>query len=130
VAEKTLNKSELIEQIKKMSVLDLAELVKALEEEFGVSAAAPVAVAAAPAAGAPAEAEAEEKTSFDVTLQAFGEKKIEVIKVVRALTGLGLKEAKALVEEAPKPVKEGVTKDEAEEAKKQLEEAGATVEVN
>ena len=130
MAEKTLNKSELIEQIKKMSVLDLAELVKALEEEFGVSAAAPVAVAAAPAAGAPAEAEAEEKTSFDVTLQAFGEKKIEVIKVVRALTGLGLKEAKALVEEAPKPVKEGVTKDEAEEAKKQLEEAGATVEVN
>ena len=131
MAEKTLTKDELIEQIKKMSVLDLAELVKALEEEFGVSAAAPVAVAAAPAAGgAAADAgEAEEKTAFDVILQSFGEKKIEVIKVVRALTGLGLKEAKALVEEAPKPVKEGVNKDEAEEAKKQLEGAGATVDV-
>jgi large subunit ribosomal protein L7/L12 len=129
VADKTLTKDELIEQIKKMSVLDLADLVHALEEEFGVSAAAPVAVAAGPAAGA-AEAEAEEeKTSFDVILQSFGEKKIEVIKVVRALTGLGLKEAKAVVEEAPKPVKEGVNKDEAEEAKKQLEAAGATVDV-
>ena len=131
MADKTLTKDELIEQIKKMSVLDLAELVHALEDEFGVSAAAPVAVAAGPAAGAgAAEAEAEEeKTSFDVVLQAFGEKKIEVIKVVRALTGLGLKEAKAVVEEAPKPVKEGVNKDEAEEAKKQLEAAGATVEI-
>jgi len=129
VADKTLSKDELIEQIKKMSVLDLAELVHALEDEFGVSAAAPVAVAAGPAAGA-AEAEAEEeKTSFDVILQSFGEKKIEVIKVVRALTGLGLKEAKAVVEEAPKPIKEGVNKDEAEEAKKQLEAAGATVDV-
>jgi large subunit ribosomal protein L7/L12 len=129
VADKTLTKDELIEQIKKMSVLDLADLVHALEEEFGVSAAAPVAVAAGPAAGA-AEAEAEEeKTIFDVILQSFGEKKIEVIKVVRALTGLGLKEAKAVVEEAPKPVKEGVNKDEAEEAKKQLEAAGATVDV-
>ena len=129
MADKTLTKDELIEQIKKMSVLDLADLVHALEEEFGVSAAAPVAVAAGPAAGA-AEAEAEEeKTSFDVILQSFGEKKIEVIKVVRALTGLGLKEAKAVVEEAPKPVKEGVNKDEAEEAKKQLEAAGATVDV-
>jgi len=129
VADKTLTKDELIEQIKKMSVLDLAELVHALEDEFGVSAAAPVAVAAGPA-GAPAEAEpAEEKTSFDVILQAFGEKKIEVIKVVRALTGLGLKEAKAAVEEAPKAIKEGVNKDEAEEAKKQLEAAGATVEI-
>ena len=129
MADKTLTKDELIEQIKKMSVLDLAELVHALEDEFGVSAAAPVAVAAGPAAGA-AEAEAEEeKTSFDVILQAFGEKKIEVIKVVRALTGLGLKEAKAVVEEAPKPIKEGVNKDEAEEAKKQLEAAGATVDV-
>ena len=129
MADKTLTKDELIEQIKKMSVLDLAELVHALEDEFGVSAAAPVAVAAGPAAGA-AEAEpAEEKTSFDVILQAFGEKKIEVIKVVRALTGLGLKEAKAAVEEAPKAIKEGVNKDEAEEAKKQLEAAGATVEV-
>ena len=127
MADKTLSKDELIEQIKKMSVLDLADLVHALEDEFGVSAAAPVAVAA-PAAAAEAEAE-EEKTSFDVVLQAYGEKKIEVIKVVRALTGLGLKEAKAVVEEAPKTVKEGVNKDEAEEAKKQLEAAGATVEV-
>ena len=127
MADKTLSKDELIEQIKKMSVLDLADLVHALEDEFGVSAAAPVAVAA-PAAAAEAEAE-EEKTSFDVVLQAYGEKKIEVIKVVRALTGLGLKEAKAVVEEAPKPVKEGVNKDEAEEAKKQLEAAGATVDV-
>jgi large subunit ribosomal protein L7/L12 len=130
VAEKTLTKEELIEQIKKMSVLDLADLVHALEDEFGVSAAAPVAVAAGPAAGSAAEAPAEEeKTSFDVILQSFGEKKIEVIKVVRALTGLGLKEAKAVVEEAPKPIKEGVNKDEAEEAKKQLEAAGATIEV-
>ena len=128
MADKTLSKDELIEQIKKMSVLDLADLVHALEDEFGVSAAAPVAVAAGPAAAAEAEAE-EEKTSFDVVLQAYGEKKIEVIKVVRALTGLGLKEAKAVVEEAPKTVKEGVNKDEAEEAKKQLEAAGATVEV-
>ena len=127
MADKTLSKDELIEQIKKMSVLDLADLVHALEDEFGVSAAAPVAVAA-PAAAAEAEAE-EVKTSFDVVLQAYGEKKIEVIKVVRALTGLGLKEAKAVVEEAPKPVKEGVNKDEAEEAKKQLEAAGATVDV-
>jgi large subunit ribosomal protein L7/L12 len=130
VADKTLTKDELIEQIKKMSVLDLADLVHALEDEFGVSAAAPMAVAAGPAAGGASEAEAEEeKTSFDVILQSFGEKKIEVIKVVRALTGLGLKEAKAVVEEAPKPVKEGVNKDEAEEAKKQLEAAGATVDV-
>lgn len=129
MADKTLTKDELIEQIKKMSVLDLAELVHALEEEFGVSAAAPVAVAAGPAVAA-AEAEpAEEKTSFDVVLQSFGEKKIEVIKVVRALTGLGLKEAKAAVEEAPRAIKEGVNKDEAEEAKKQLEAAGATVEI-
>ena len=128
MADKTLTKDELIEQIKKMSVLDLADLVHALEDEFGVSAAAPVAAAAPAAAGAEAEPE-EEKTSFDVVLKLFGEKKIEVIKVVRALTGLGLKEAKAVVEEAPKPVKEGVNKDEAEEAKKQLEAAGATVEV-
>ena len=128
MAAKTLTKDELIEQIKKMSVLDLADLVHALEDEFGVSAAAPVAAAAPAAAGAEAEPE-EEKTSFDVVLKSFGEKKIEVIKVVRALTGLGLKEAKAVVEEAPKLVKEGVNKDEAEEAKKQLEAAGATVEV-
>ena len=128
MADKTLTKDELIEQIKKMSVLDLADLVHALEDEFGVSAAAPVAAAAPAAAGAEAEPE-EEKTSFDVVLKSYGEKKIEVIKVVRALTGLGLKEAKAVVEEAPKPIKEGVNKDEAEEAKKQLEAAGATVEV-
>ncbi len=127
MADKTLSKDELIEQIKKMSVLDLAELVHALEDEFGVSAAAPVAVAAGPAAGEAEEKE--EQTAFDVILQSFGEKKIEVIKVVRALTGLGLKEAKAVVEEAPKPIKEGVNKDEAEEAKKQLEAAGATVDV-
>ena len=129
MATKTLTKDELIEAIKGMSVIDLSELVKALEEEFGVSAAAPMAVAAAPAGGAPAEAEAEEQTAFDVVLTAFGDQKIQVIKVVRALTGLGLKEAKDVVEGAPKAIKEGVTKDEAEEAKKQLEEAGATVEV-
>jgi large subunit ribosomal protein L7/L12 len=128
VATKTLSKDDLIEAIKTMSVLELSELVKALEEEFGVSAAAPMAVAAAAPAAADAAAE-EEKTSFDVVLASFGEKKIEVIKVVRQMTGLGLKEAKALVEEAPKAVKEGVTKDEAAEAKKALEDAGATVEV-
>ena len=131
MAGKTLTKDELIEAIKGMTVLELSELVKALEEEFGVSAAAPVAVAAAgPAAGAAPEAAAEEeKTSFDVILSGAGDKKIQVIKVVRSLTGLGLKEAKALVDEAPKPVKEGVNKDEAEDAKKQLEEAGASVEL-
>ncbi len=121
---------ELIEEIKKMSVLELSEVVKALEEEFGVTAAAPVAVAAAPAAGgaAPAAAE-EEQTEFDVILQAAGDKKIQVIKVVRALTGLGLKEAKDLVDGAPNPVKQAIPKDEAEDIRKQLEEAGATVEV-
>jgi large subunit ribosomal protein L7/L12 len=131
MAGKTLSKDDMIEAIKGMTVLELSELVKALEEEFGVSAAAPVAVAAAaPAAGGAAEAAAEEeKTSFDVILSGAGDKKIQVIKVVRSLTGLGLKEAKALVDEAPKPVKEGVNKDEAEDAKKQLEEAGATIEL-
>ncbi len=133
MAEKTLGKDELIAAIKKMSVLELSELVKALEEEFGVSAAAPIAVAAAPGAGAATAGEAaaaeEEQTSFDVVLAATGDKKIQVIKVVRSLTGLGLKEAKAVVDEAPRAVKEGVNKDEAEDAKKQLEEAGATVEV-
>ncbi len=129
MADKTLTKDQLIEAIKGMTVLELSEMVKALEEEFGVSAAAPVAVAAAPAnGGAPAEA-AEEKTAFDVVLTAFGDQKIQVIKVVRALTGLGLKEAKDVVEGAPKPIKEGVTKDEAEDAKKQLEDAGASVEI-
>ncbi len=115
-----------IEEIKGLTVLELSELVKALEEEFGVSAAAPVAaVAAAPAAGAAAEEE--EKTNFDVVLESFGDNKIAVIKVVRALTSLGLKEAKEVVEGAPKAVLEGAKKDDAEAAKKQLEEAGAVV---
>ena len=127
MANKTLTKDQLIEAIKSMTVLELSEMVKALEEEFGVSAAAPV--AAAPAAGAaPAEAP-EEQTQFDVMLTAFGDQKIQVIKVVRALTGLGLKEAKDVVEGVPSAIKEGVTKDEAEEAKKKLEEAGASVEI-
>ena len=130
MATKSLKKDELIEAIKGMSVIELSELVKALEEEFGVSAAAPVAVAAAPGIAPAADAAAEEeKTSFDVVLASFGEKKIEVIKVVRQLTGLGLKEAKALVEEAPKPVKEGVNKDEAEAVRKKFVDVGATVEV-
>lgn len=118
---------KLIEDVKALSVLELSELVKALEEEFGVSAAAPVAVAAAPAA---AEApEAEEKTEFDVVLANAGSAKINVIKIVRELTGLGLKEAKELVDSAPKAVKEGISKDEAEALKAKLEEAGATVEL-
>jgi len=123
--------SEIIEAVKGLTVLELAELVKALEDEFGVTAAAPVAVAAAPVAGpaaAPAAAE-EEKTEFDVILAAVGDKKINVIKVVREVTGLGLKEAKELVDNAPKPVKEKVNKEEAEAIKKKLEEAGATVEI-
>ncbi|NLE73696.1 MAG: 50S ribosomal protein L7/L12 [Actinobacteria bacterium] len=120
---------ELIEEIKKMSVLGLADLVKALEEEFGVSAAAPLAVAAAPAAGAAAGPAEEEKTEFDVILTAVGEKKINVIKVVRSATGLGLKEAKDLVDGAPNSVKQGVSKQEAEDLKKDLEEAGAAVEL-
>jgi large subunit ribosomal protein L7/L12 len=127
MADKTLTKDQLIEAIKGMTVLELSEMVKALEEEFGVSAAAPVAAAAAPAAAEAAPAE--EQTQFDVVLAAFGDQKIQVIKVVRALTGLGLKEAKDVVEGAPKAIKEGVTKDEAEDAKKQLEDAGATVEI-
>ncbi len=120
---------ELIEEIKKMTVLDLAELVKALEEEFGVSAAAPVAVAAVGGAAAPAAAEEEEKTEFDVVLSGAGDKKIQVIKVVRAITGLGLKEAKDLVDGAPNPVKQGIAKAEADEIKAQLEEVGAVVEI-
>jgi large subunit ribosomal protein L7/L12 len=119
---------ELIEEIKKMTVLELSQLVKALEEEFGVSAAMPMAMAAGPAAAAPVE-EVEEKTEFDVILKAAGEKKINVIKEVRAITGLGLKEAKDLVDGAPNPVKQAVNKDEAAKIKKQLEEAGAEVEV-
>jgi large subunit ribosomal protein L7/L12 len=121
---------KLVEELSKLTVIEAAELSKRLEEEWGVSAAAPVAVAAA--AGAPAEgaaaAEAEQDT-FDVILTGFGDKKINVIKEVRAITGLGLKEAKDMVEGVPKPVKEGAEKDEAEEIKKKLEEAGATVEL-
>ncbi|MGY8881505.1 MAG: 50S ribosomal protein L7/L12 [Dehalococcoidia bacterium] len=123
-----LSKEDLIEEIKAMSVLDLADVVKALEEEFGVSAAAPVAVAAAPGAGG--EAAAEEKDAFDVVLKGIGDKKIAVIKAVREITPLGLKEAKDLVEAAPTAVLEGVTKDEAETAKAKLEEAGASVEIS
>jgi len=119
---------ELIEEIKKMTVLDLSALVKALEEEFGVSAAMPMAVAAGPAAAGPV-VEEEEQTEFDVILKAAGEKKINVIKVVRALTGLGLKEAKDLVDGAPNPVKQAITKAEAEDIKKQLDEVGADVEI-
>jgi large subunit ribosomal protein L7/L12 len=116
------------EQLGSMTVLELVELKNKIEEEWGITAAAPVAAAAGPAAGAPAEA-AEEKTSFDVVLTAAGGQKIQVIKVVRAITGLGLKEAKDLVDSAPKPVKEGVNQEEADSIKAQLEEAGATVEV-
>ena len=124
MSEKITN---LIEEVKALTVLELSELVKALEEEFGVSAAAPVAVAAAPAAGAaPAAAE---KTEFDVVLVDAGAGKINVIKAVREITGLGLAEAKAAVEAAPKAIKEGVSKDEAEELKKKLEEVGAKVEL-
>ncbi|SMF84257.1 LSU ribosomal protein L12P [Tistlia consotensis] len=121
---------KLVDELSKLTVLEAAELSKKLEEAWGVSAAAPVAVAAMPGAGGgDAAAAAEEKTEFDVILVAAGEKKINVIKEVRAITGLGLKEAKDLVEGAPKPVKEGASKDEAEQVKKKLEEAGATVEV-
>jgi large subunit ribosomal protein L7/L12 len=123
------NIDEIIAQIKGMTVLEVAELVKALEKEFGVSAAAPVAVAAAPAAGAAATPAAEEKTEFTVILKEIGANKINVIKAVRELTNLGLKESKDLVEGAPKPVKENVNKDEAAAAKSKLEAAGATVEV-
>ena len=125
--------AQLVDQLGNMTVLELVELKNALEEAWGVTAAAPVAVAAPGAVGAPggdgaAPAE-EEKTSFDVVLTAAGDKKIQVIKVVRAITGLGLKEAKDLVDSAPKPVKEGVAQDEADSIRGQLEEAGATVEV-
>ena len=124
-----LTKDQLIEEISAMSVLEMAELVKALEEKFGVSAAAPVAVAAAPAAGAAAGAAAEEKSEFNVVLASAGANKIAVIKVVREVTGLGLKEAKDLVDGAPKTVKENVAKADAEEMKKKFAEAGATVEL-
>ncbi|MGI6678232.1 MAG: 50S ribosomal protein L7/L12 [Dehalobacterium sp.] len=122
--------AEILEAVKGMTVLELAELVKAFEEEFGVSAAAPVAVAAAaPAAGGAADAAAAEQTEFDVVLTAAGDKKINVIKVVREITALGLKEAKELVDGAPKPVKEKVSKEEAESIKAKLVEAGASVEL-
>jgi len=122
-----MGKEEIMQAIEKMTVLELAELVKALEEKFGVSAAAPVAVAAS-AAGKAADA-AEEKTEFDVILTGFGDKKIQVIKVIREITGLGLKEAKDLVEGVPKQVKEGINKETAEDIKKKLEEGGGTVEI-
>lgn len=121
-----MTKEQIIEAIEQMTVLELSELVKALEEKFGVSAAAPVAVAAAPAAAAPAE---EEKTEFDVILTSAGASKINVIKAVREATGLGLKEAKALVDGAPAPVKEKISKADADALKAKLEEAGASVEV-
>ncbi len=120
--------NEIMELVKGMTVLELSELVKALEEEFGVTAAAPVA-AAAPAAGGAAAAEEEEKDEFDVVLTSAGEKKIQVIKVVREITGLGLKEAKALVDEAPNPVQEKISKDDAEAIKAKIEEAGGSVEL-
>ncbi|HUI93719.1 MAG TPA: 50S ribosomal protein L7/L12 [Chitinivibrionales bacterium] len=124
----TLTNEELVEAIGGKTVLELCDLIKAIEDKFGVKAAAPVAVAAAPAAGS-AAAPAEEKTEFSVILKDGGAKKIQVIKVVRAITGLGLKEAKDLVEGAPKPVKEGIPKAEAETIKKQLEENGGVVEI-
>jgi large subunit ribosomal protein L7/L12 len=127
---KTLTKDEILEAIDQMTVLDLSDLVKSFEERYGVTAAAPVAVAAAPAAGdGAAAAPAEEKTEFDAVLTEVGANKILVIKAVRELTGLGLKEAKDLVDAAPKAVKEGVTKEEADQVKEKLAEAGATVEV-
>ena len=122
-------KEDVIEFISSMSVLELSELIKELEDKFGVSAAAPVAVAGAAAAGGDAGAAAEEQTEFDVVLTSVGEKKIGVIKEVRAITSLGLKEAKDLVESAPAPIKEGVAKDEAEEIKTKIEAAGGSVEI-
>ena len=123
-----LSNEDILNAIAEMSVMDVVELVCAMEEKFGVSAQAAVAVAAAPAAGG-GEAAAEEKTEFDVVLSAIGEKKVNVIKAVRSITGLGLKEAKDLVDGAPSTIKEGASKDDAEEAKKQLEEAGASAEL-
>ena len=125
----TMSKEDLLEVFKNMTVLELNEFLKAFEEEFGVTAAAPVAVAAPGGGGAAAPEAAEEQDEFDVILQAAGDKKIQVIKVVRELTGLGLKEAKDLVDGAPKPVKENVSKDEANKMKASLEEQGASVEI-
>lgn len=124
-----VTKADILDAIANMTVLDLSELIKEMEEKFGVSAAATAVAVAAPAAGGGAAAAAEEQTEFDVILASAGEKKVEVIKVVRAVTGLGLKEAKDLVDGAPKPVKEAISKADAESLKKQLEEAGAKVEV-
>lgn len=129
MAETKMDKAAILEAIKGMTVLDLAELVKALETEFGVTAAAPVAVAAVGGGPAAAAAPVEEKTEFNVILKDIGANKISVIRAVRELTSLGLKESKDLVESAPKPVKEGVNKDDAAAAKKKLEEAGATAEI-
>lgn len=120
---------KLIDEVKELSVLELSELVKELEEEFGVSAQAPMAMAAMPAGGAAGGAAEEEKTEFDVILSGVSGSKIKVIKAVRSITGLGLKEAKALVDEAPNPVKEGISKEDAEDIKNQLEEAGGSVEL-
>lgn len=122
-------KLDIIAAIEELTVLELAELVKELEEKFGVSAAAPAMMMAAPAGAAAAGAAEDEQTEFDAVLASFGSNKIAVIKVVREITGLGLKEAKELVDAAPKPIKEAVTKEEAEEIKKKIEEAGATVEI-
>ncbi|TNF88614.1 MAG: 50S ribosomal protein L7/L12 [Gammaproteobacteria bacterium] len=124
-----LSKDDILNAIAEMSVMEVVELVQSMEEKFGVSAAAAVAAAPAAAGGDAGGAAAEEKDEFDVILSSAGDKKVNVIKAVRAITGLGLKEAKALVDEAPSPIKEGATKDEAEDLKKQLEEAGAQVEL-
>jgi large subunit ribosomal protein L7/L12 len=129
MANASITKEDVIEFVANMSVLELSELIKEMEEKFGVSAAAPVAMMAAGPAEGSAGATAEEKTEFDVIITAAGDKKIAVIKEVRAITGLGLKDAKALVDEVPKPVKEAVSKEEAEKIKSQLEEAGAQVEL-
>ncbi len=124
-----MTNKDLIKELSAKPIMEVVELVKALEEEWGVSAAAPVAVAAAPGAGGEAAEAAEEQTEFDVVMTSFGDNKVTVIKAVRAITALGLKEAKDLVEGAPNTIKEGVSKEESEEIKKQLEEAGASVEV-
>jgi len=125
----SLSKDDILNAIAEMSVMDVVELIEAMEEKFGVSAAAPVAAAPAAAGGGDSSAAAEEQTEFNVMLTAAGDKKVNVIKVVRAVTGLGLKEAKGLVDGAPSPIKEGATKEEAEDIKKQLEEAGGSAEL-
>jgi len=124
-----VSKEDILDAISNMTVVEIVDLIESMEEKFGVSAAAPVAVAAAPGAAAGGEAAAEEKTEFDVVMSSFGDNKVSVIKAVRAITGLGLKEAKDMVEGAPSTIKEGAGKDEAEGIKKQLEEAGASVEL-